>query len=219
MAKDLSSYQQKIVGRYYDNRDTIMLDRLGQIVSDIYLSDSDKKTEKLWQSAATALEKVAANNAAARKVLADKNVEGLARLISELTVADKNKPATGNQSSSAGAASAPKALTPAPAVAPATSPAPAVPVNATTESPAVTPAEPTTEQLKMAMKAFRKRLKLTKLDAESRVGRSPLSGGAKSGIVAIEGPRDFPLAVWEALANEGKLKRSGRGFYELGPKA
>jgi hypothetical protein len=66
------------------------------------------------------------------------------------------------------------------------------------------------------MKAFRKRLKLTRLDEESKLGRTgnPMSGGKKSGVVAIMPPRDYPQAVWDELVRQGKLRRSG-AFYEL----
>ena len=69
--------------------------------------------------------------------------------------------------------------------------------------------------LKRAMKAFRKRLKLTKLDEESRLGRNPLTGGKKSSVVAIMPPYGYPDDVWKELARQGKLKDVGRGFYEL----
>ncbi len=78
------------------------------------------------------------------------------------------------------------------------------------------PAGPTPQQLKSAMKAFRKRLKLTQLDDQSRIGRGPMSGGHTSGIVAITPPDQFPAAVWEELARQGKLKRAGGGMYALG---
>ena len=71
------------------------------------------------------------------------------------------------------------------------------------------------EELRLAMKAFRKRLKLTKLDDESRLGRGPMSGGGRSGVVAITPPNQFPRDVWEELAEQGKLKRAGKGVYEL----
>ncbi len=71
------------------------------------------------------------------------------------------------------------------------------------------------EELRLAMKAFRKRLKLTKLDDESRIGHGPMSGGGKSGVVAITPPNQFPKEVWEELVEQGKLKRAGRGIYEL----
>jgi hypothetical protein len=66
------------------------------------------------------------------------------------------------------------------------------------------------------MKAFRKRLKLTQLDDQSRIGRSPMSGGHPSSIVAITPPDQFSTAVWEELARQGKLKHAGSGTYSLG---
>ncbi len=70
------------------------------------------------------------------------------------------------------------------------------------------------EILKRAMKAFKKRLKLTSLDEDSRLGRGPLSSGA-TGICAIQPPNQFPPAVWEELRRQSKLYSSGHGLYEL----
>jgi hypothetical protein len=69
--------------------------------------------------------------------------------------------------------------------------------------------------IKKAMKAFRKKLKLARLDEESKLGRSPLTGGKKSTIVAITVPYGYPQEVWNELTRQGKLKDTGRGFYEL----
>ena len=70
------------------------------------------------------------------------------------------------------------------------------------------------EELKKALKAFRKRLKVTQLDDESRLGHSPLSGGGAK-IVAIRPPAGFGREVWEELADKGFLKRDSGGLYEL----
>lgn len=77
------------------------------------------------------------------------------------------------------------------------------------------PAPIAAETLKAALKAFKKRLKLTQLDQESRIGRSPMSSGQKSTIAGIVPPDQYPRAVWEELVNQGKLKHDGRGFYRL----
>ena len=82
-------------------------------------------------------------------------------------------------------------------------------------SDASQPSVPTPQDLKSALKAFRKRLKLTQLDDQSRIGVGPMSSGRKSGIVAITPPDQFPIAVWEELARQGKLRRAGGGMYEL----
>jgi hypothetical protein len=78
------------------------------------------------------------------------------------------------------------------------------------------PTPPNKEELKRALKAFKKRLKLTRLDAESNISGGPLSGGRDSGIVAIQPPHEFAQAVWDELARQGKLKSAGHGTYELG---
>lgn len=74
---------------------------------------------------------------------------------------------------------------------------------------------PSPQELKAAFKAFKKRLKLTCLDDQSRIGVGPMSSGRTSGIVAITPPDQYPTAVWEELARQGKLRRAGSGLYEL----
>jgi hypothetical protein len=74
---------------------------------------------------------------------------------------------------------------------------------------------PTPQELKAALKAFKKRLKLTQLDDQSRIGVGPLTSGRSSGIVAITPPEQFPQHVWDELTRQGKLRRTGRGQYEL----
>ncbi len=82
------------------------------------------------------------------------------------------------------------------------------------ETPVVPPPK---EQLKAAFKAFKKRLKLTRLDDESQVSRRPTTGGQSSGVVAIMPPQEYPQAVWDELVRQRKLKKAGHGTYELGP--
>ncbi len=77
------------------------------------------------------------------------------------------------------------------------------------------PPEFSPRELKAAMKAFRRRLKLTCLDDQSRIGVGPMSSGLQSGIVGITPPDQFPQALWDELVRQGKLKRAGGGQYEL----
>jgi hypothetical protein len=69
--------------------------------------------------------------------------------------------------------------------------------------------------LKSAMRAFRKRLKLTRLDDESRLGGRSMTGGARSSIAGIRPPDQFPPEVWEELARQGRLRSLGSGLYSL----
>lgn len=76
-------------------------------------------------------------------------------------------------------------------------------------------ATPSTETLKTAYKAFKRRLKLTQLDDASRIGRGPMSGGHGSSIAGITPPDQYPTGVWDELVKQGKLKRAGQGLYSL----
>jgi hypothetical protein len=84
-----------------------------------------------------------------------------------------------------------------------------------TESEASSVPPPPPEELKRALQAFKKRLKLMRLDEESKVGVGPMSGGRPSSIVAITPPNQYPRAVWDALVEQGRLKRASQGQYEL----
>jgi hypothetical protein len=79
------------------------------------------------------------------------------------------------------------------------------------DAPADVPSEDTCRK---ALQAFRKRLSLTVLDEDSKLGRGPLSkgGGAAASIVP---PNEWPEPVWQELVRQGKLRYIGHGFYEL----
>lgn len=83
------------------------------------------------------------------------------------------------------------------------------------ESDAASPGGFEHAQLRNALKAFKKRLKLTRLDDESKVGHGPMTGGGRSGIVAITPPARYPPEVWDELVRQGRLRRSGHGLLEL----
>ena len=81
-------------------------------------------------------------------------------------------------------------------------------------TPAVVADVPSEETCKKALRAFRKRLSLTVLDEESKLGRSPLTKGA-SGAAAIVPPNEWPESVWQELVRQGRLRYIGHRFYEL----
>jgi hypothetical protein len=91
----------------------------------------------------------------------------------------------------------------------------APPVEAAAPAPTAPGADIPAETLRKAMRAFRKRLKLTRLDHESKLGVGPMTGGKKAGFDAILAPQEFPREVWDALVAEGRLRDLGAGFYQL----
>ena len=80
----LSPYQKGIVKRYYEHKDTIASQKLGEIVSELYLCDSEKKADRLWKRAKTALMNAGANKVAVEKLMVDRDVERLAKMTGEL---------------------------------------------------------------------------------------------------------------------------------------
>ncbi len=52
-----SKYQQKIIKNYYDNRGAISLQRLSELVTELYLAEG-KKREQQWKYIVSALEKL-----------------------------------------------------------------------------------------------------------------------------------------------------------------
>lgn len=81
----LSSYQRGIVNRYYQNLDTITLQKLGEIVSDLYLADSPKKIDSLWQRAEKALSKADPEGERAPKIIESRDVAALAAFVGYLS--------------------------------------------------------------------------------------------------------------------------------------
>jgi hypothetical protein len=55
--QDFTPHQQKIIKRYYGNQDTILRQRLAELVGELYLAEGKKK-ERAWQSAVQAMQKL-----------------------------------------------------------------------------------------------------------------------------------------------------------------
>lgn len=209
----LSHYQQGIVKRYYDNQDTLVVTKLAELSSELYLCDDAKKAATLWKSVQTALKKTSVDQMKAARIVNEKRVEDLAKLVQELSapgakvLADTKRPGQGGAGPAGSVQGAP--ATPIAPTAVGSGGVPAATAQRAADAP------PTPEQLKTALKAFKKRLKLTRLDEESKLSNRALTGGKKSAVTAIQPPNDYPRAYWDALVKEGQLRYIGSGLYEL----
>lgn len=56
--KQYNSYQQKVISSYYDNLDSIMLGKLQELVTELYLAETEAKQNKLWDRAHKAMLKL-----------------------------------------------------------------------------------------------------------------------------------------------------------------
>ncbi len=72
----------------------------------------------------------------------------------------------------------------------------------------------TKPELTKAFQAFKKKLKLTRLDDESGLSR----GSKISRVMGITPPYGFPPEIWEELVQLGKLRREGGGTYSIAPQ-
>jgi len=54
---DHTPYQQKIIRRFYEHQPEILLTRLANLVTDLYLAEG-KKRQQLWKSALAAMQKL-----------------------------------------------------------------------------------------------------------------------------------------------------------------
>jgi hypothetical protein len=48
--RDYSKYQKKVISRFYENRPALDEQRLGELVTNLYLATGEKQKVKLWKS-------------------------------------------------------------------------------------------------------------------------------------------------------------------------
>jgi len=47
--KGYTPYQQKVIRRFYENKDLRLIQKLGELVSNLYIETSEKKRESGWK--------------------------------------------------------------------------------------------------------------------------------------------------------------------------
>ena len=80
---DFTRHQKKIVDRYYDNRDNIMVTKLSELVSELYLAETDKKKDQLWKRAELAMRNLKWKEPIIAHQLAQRKPELLANQVKE----------------------------------------------------------------------------------------------------------------------------------------
>jgi hypothetical protein len=92
MAKnDYSQYQKGVISGYYNNLDTIMLGKLGELVTELYLADTKAKKDRLWQRVHKAMVKLKVRPAIINHILQKEDVEILAKNLQDWLNAPKKK--------------------------------------------------------------------------------------------------------------------------------
>jgi len=78
-------YQKGVIRRYYEHRDTLALQKLAEIVSDLYLETSRPKVDRAWKSAHAQLLAAGVHKHQAQSIVDDRDLGALARLVGELS--------------------------------------------------------------------------------------------------------------------------------------
>ena len=76
--QDYTPHQQNIISGYYKNLDTIMLAKLQELVTELYLADTQAKRDRLWKRVEQAMTKLHIPATLAGHIMAAKDVEILA---------------------------------------------------------------------------------------------------------------------------------------------
>jgi len=77
--RDYSEHQQRIISKYYNQLDTIMLQKLQELVGELYLADTDAQRKRLWQRVEKAMANLKVPPDLAAHILEKKDAETLAR--------------------------------------------------------------------------------------------------------------------------------------------
>jgi hypothetical protein len=78
-----SKYQEKIIKNYYQNQDAILLQRLSEQVTELYLAEG-KARAKQWQKIRGVLEKLKVPASRIEHLVTSDNPSLLAKLVEEL---------------------------------------------------------------------------------------------------------------------------------------
>lgn len=80
MAKnERTKYQNAVISQYYVHLNTIMLQKLSELVTELYLADTDAKQDKLWQRVHKAMLKLKVKPAIIDHIMDKRSVEILAK--------------------------------------------------------------------------------------------------------------------------------------------
>lgn len=87
-----SNYQRKVISRYYDNLDTIMLGKLQELVSQLYLAETEAKQNQLWDRVHKAMTKLKIKPTIIEHIMQKKDTAVLAKNLNDwLNSSTKNR--------------------------------------------------------------------------------------------------------------------------------
>ena len=88
---EYTEYQKDVISGYYKNLDIIMLGKLGELVTELYLADTKAKKNRLWERAHKAMIKLKVPPAIINHIIQQKDVEILAKNLLDWLKASRKK--------------------------------------------------------------------------------------------------------------------------------
>jgi len=77
--KQYSQYQKQVISGYYENLGNISLQKLGELVSELYLADTEAKKKRLWERVHKAMVQLKVKPAIIDHIMKKRDVETLAK--------------------------------------------------------------------------------------------------------------------------------------------
>ena len=80
---DYTPYQKRIIKRYYDHKTELMIQKLGEFVSELSVEESESKRRQLWVRVEKALRNLKVPSARIARILESQNVQLLAEVVKD----------------------------------------------------------------------------------------------------------------------------------------
>ena len=82
--KGYTPYQQKVIRNFYENKDHRLIQKLGELVSNLYLETSEKKKESGWKKVKKMLVDLKVHPHEAEYLTKDKNLTVISKKLAEM---------------------------------------------------------------------------------------------------------------------------------------
>ncbi len=82
--KGYTEYQRKVIKNFYDNKDLRLIQKLGELVSNLYVETSEKKKESGWKRIKKMLTDLKVHPHEVEYLTKDKNLSMISKKLSEM---------------------------------------------------------------------------------------------------------------------------------------
>jgi hypothetical protein len=82
--REYTPHQRRIIKNYYDNLGDISNQKLGELIAEIYLAETEKKKAALWKRVEAVLKNLKVHQKTIEFVIRNRDIETLSEIASEL---------------------------------------------------------------------------------------------------------------------------------------